>query len=563
VRFAQPHALAALALAPLLGLLILWSVRRRRRDLRRFAGEELVPRIAAAARLERQAFKGILAVAGFACVALALARPQWGARLEPIGSAGVDVVIALDASDSMLAEDLRPSRLERAKAAAGDLIERLSLDRVGVVAFAGTAEVLCPLTPDHEGARLFIDSIDPLHQAVPGTALGEALRASLSVFSRRERKHKAIVLVTDGESHEPGAEEAAAAAAAEGAVVYALGVGSGRGEPVPVRGTEGELRGYKKDADGRVITSRLDEEALAALARAGRGRYLRLSGGQEEIAALAAEIGSLERKERQAGLRSRLEDRYQIPLAAAALLLALEAALPERRAGRRAQRRGALAAALALGLIAPPALAASPRRLNEEGNRAYRKAELERALQAYTEAQVGAPQSPEIQYNLGNVFYRQQEYQRAGEAYRKALESARGALARDAAYNLGNARFQEEDYAGAAAAYRGALKIDPADREAKRNLELALAHLKPPPPGGGGKDKKDEDKKEPQEPPPAAGQEPQPQRQDRKNAPSPGEIAKEEAERLLDALAQEERDNLERERRRHRAPQTPPGGKDW
>jgi tetratricopeptide (TPR) repeat protein len=332
---------------------------------------------------------------------------------------------------------------------------------------------------------------------------------------------------------------------------------------VPVRGPEGELRGYKKDQEGRIVTSRLDEEGLAAVARAGRGRYLRLSGGQEEIAALAADIGSLEKKEREAGLYSRLEDRYQIPLAFAALLLALEAALPERRGTRRGGRRGALAASLALALLAPPAFAASPRRLNEEGNGAYRKAEFERALQAYTEAQVGAPQSPEIQYNLGNVFYRQHDYGRAGEAYRKALESARGTLARDAAYNLGNARFQEQDYTGAAAAYRGALKIDPADREAKRNLEIALARLKPPPPGGGGKGKKDEDRKPPPEPPPAAGEEPQPQRPDRQSAPSPGEIARSEAERLLDALEQEERDNLERERRRNRAPRTPPGGKDW
>jgi Ca-activated chloride channel family protein len=400
---------------------------------------------------------------------------------------------------------------------------------------------------------------------VAGTALAEALRASLSVFSRKERKHKAIVLITDGESHEPGGVEAAAAAAAEGAVVFALGVGSGRGEPVPVRGAEGELRGYKKDAGGRVITSRLDEAALAAVARAGRGRYLHLSGGEEEVAALAAEIGSLEKREREASLRSRLEDRYQIPLGAAVLLLGMEAALPERRGARRARRRGALAAALALFLLAPPARGASPRGLNEEGNRAYRKADLERALQAYTEAQVGAPRSPEIQYNLGNVFYRQQDYGRAADAYRKALESARGALARDAAFNLGNARFGAEDYAGAVSAYRGALEIDPSDREAKRNLEIALARLKPPPPGGGKDRDEDKDRKDEKrgQPPSAAGGEPQPLPSDRQRAPAAGEIEREEAERLLDALAQEERDSLDRERRKGRPPQIPPGGKDW
>lgn len=331
MRFAEPLGFVALALVPVLLGLYAWGVSRRRRDLRRFLGIELAGRLAAAASLERQALKGILAGLGLGFLALAIARPQWGLRLEPMVVHGIDVVIALDASDSMLAEDLRPSRLARAKAAAAELIERLPLDRVGVVSFAGTAEVLCPLSPDHEAARMFIDVTDPSDAAVPGTSLGEAIRTALATFSRKERKYKAIVLVTDGEDHEQRAIDAAAAAAAEGAVVYTLGVGSGRGEPVPVRGQDGSLRGYKKDESGRVITSRLDEALLAEVARAGRGRYFRLSGDQQEVAALAGEIASLERRERESGRASRLEDRYQLPLAAATLLLGVEALLAERR----------------------------------------------------------------------------------------------------------------------------------------------------------------------------------------------------------------------------------------
>jgi len=334
VRFAQPLGLIALALVPALAALYAWAVGRRRRDLRRFLGPELASRLAAGANLERQALKGILAAAGLALAALALARPQWGMRMEPMTVAGIDVVLALDASDSMLAEDLRPNRLERAKAAAAELIERLPLDRVGVVAFAGTAEVLCPLTPDHEAARMFVDIVDPSDAAVQGTAIGEALRTARSVFSRKERKYKAIVLITDGEDHEQQALQAASEAAAEGAVVYTLGVGSGRGEPVPVRGEDGTLRGYKKDEEGRVITSRLDDMALAEVARAGRGRYFRLSGDQQEVAELASEIASLERRERETRVQSRLEDRYQIPLGGAVLALGIEALIAERRRRR-------------------------------------------------------------------------------------------------------------------------------------------------------------------------------------------------------------------------------------
>jgi Ca-activated chloride channel family protein len=342
MRFAEPLGFFALALVPALAVLYAWAVQRRRRDLRVLVGADLVRRLAAGASLERQAVKGILLTLGLALLALALARPQWGARQERMVVRGIDVIVALDASGSMLAEDLRPSRLARAKAAAAELITRLPLDRVGVVAFAGSADVACPLTPDHEAARMFIDAVDPADAAVAGTDLGEALAAARSVFSRKERKYKAIVLITDGEDHGGKGREEAAAAAGEGVVVYALGVGSGRGEPVPVRDDSGALLGYKKDLEGRVITSQLDEAGLVELARAGHGRYFRLSGDQREVEDLAAEIGSLERREREANLSTRLEDRYQLPLAAAALLLGAEALLAERRR-RQEEWRGRFA----------------------------------------------------------------------------------------------------------------------------------------------------------------------------------------------------------------------------
>lgn len=234
------------------------------------------------------------------------------------------------------------------------------------------------------------------------------------------------------------------------------------------------------------------------------------------------------------------------------------------RADRPAPRRrpAAALAALAGALAAWPAVA-STRSLNEEGNRAYRRAEFEQALRAYTEAQVRAPDSPVIQYNIGNVFYRQEEYERASEAYRKALEAARGPLARDSAYNLGNARFQAGDYAGAVAAYRGALQIDPADRDAKRNLEIALSLLELPPPGGGkGGDRKPE-QKNPQEPQDGSASPRDSQPRDERGPASQEELDRQEAERLLDALTQEERENLDREKRKARAVQQAPGGKDW
>jgi len=228
-----------------------------------------------------------------------------------------------------------------------------------------------------------------------------------------------------------------------------------------------------------------------------------------------------------------------------------------------------LAAACAAAVVAPasmPALAASPRALNEQGNKAYRGARFEDALRAYTEAQVRSPGSPEIQYNIGNVFYRQEDYERATEAYRKALEGARGQMRRDAAYNLGNARFQARDYAGAAAAYRGALTLDPTDRDAKRNLEIALQRLQnpppPPPSKGGPKDREPQQSKPPQDSQPNRPQD-SPEDQRQQQQPSPQDLDRQEAERLLEALEQEERDNMDREHRQRTPAQPPPGGKDW
>jgi len=340
MRFAEPLGWMALGLVPVLLALYIWALRRRRRDLRRFLSAELVGRLAFGRSMEREVVRAILLAAGLLLLSLALARPQWGMRLEPVTVRGIDVVIALDASDSMLAADLRPNRLARAKAAAAELIERLPLDRVGVVGFAGSADVECPLTADHEAARMFMDAIDPRRVLVAGTALGEAIRTSMDVFGAVNHRLKAIVLITDGEDHEEEGLEAARAAAEEGAILYALGVGSGRGEPVPVRSADGSLRGYKKDAQGRVVTSRLNDGLLSELARAGRGRYYRLSGDQQEVARLAEEIAAFEREEIEAGQQSRREERYQLPLAAALLALGAEALVADRRR-REPARAGA------------------------------------------------------------------------------------------------------------------------------------------------------------------------------------------------------------------------------
>ncbi|MEE8536974.1 MAG: tetratricopeptide repeat protein [Acidobacteriota bacterium] len=221
-------------------------------------------------------------------------------------------------------------------------------------------------------------------------------------------------------------------------------------------------------------------------------------------------------------------------------------------------------AAVMVAVMSLPVWPASTRSLNEQGNEAYRRTRYDDALRSYTEAQVDSPDSPIIEYNIGNVFYRQQAYDRASEAYGKALENAEGTLARDVFYNLGDSRFMAQDFGGAVQAYTQALRIDPSDRDAKRNLEIALARLEQPPPQGGDDDRQEENREQesaPQSPRPSQPQREQADPDPPRPQPREGELSPEEAERLLEALAQEEQDNIKRQRRKGRV--TPPGGKDW
>jgi Ca-activated chloride channel family protein len=229
----------------------------------------------------------------------------------------------------MLAEDIKPNRMQRAKHEVSALIDRLQGDRVALVAFAGEAFVQCPLTTDYAAAKMFLDVIDqPLE---PGTAIGRAIETAMSVFQQKERKYKAIVLITDGEDHRSDPLEAARKAAQEGIRIYAIGMGSPGGVPIPIRNARGDLREYKKDRQGETIMSRLDEATLQKVALETDGRYYRSTAGEMELEAVLEELSQMERKELKSRELELGEERYQIFVLAAVLMLAAEAVLGDRK----------------------------------------------------------------------------------------------------------------------------------------------------------------------------------------------------------------------------------------
>ena len=329
MTFGAPQFLYLLAALPALGVLVWWALSRRSRAAGRIGDPALVQRLTLAAGRRVRAVRLALWFLGVALLIVALARPQWGSDIQIVEQAGVQVMVAVDISRSMLAQDLKPSRLDRAKLEISDLISRLDGDEVGIVLFSGASFVQFPLTSDHSTARTYLNHASPNAISRQGTVIAEAIDTALSGFSTEREHQKIIVIMTDGESHEGDAIAAAKEAAAEGAVIFTVGVGSPEGSPVPQFDERGNITGQRQDAQGRTVVSRMDEIALQQIAESGGGRYFR-AAEPGAMAALAEEIQSFEDRSLQSEFNQRRVERFQLFLLAGLLCLALAELLADR-----------------------------------------------------------------------------------------------------------------------------------------------------------------------------------------------------------------------------------------
>lgn len=329
LKLAHPEYLYAyLLLIPLLILFIFYMVWRKR-AIKRFSAyqkaDELMP-----GRAEfRHYLKFILIFLAFSALVLAWANPQIGSKQEKVMRKGVDVIIALDVSKSMLAEDIRPNRIEQAKQFISQLINELKTDRIGLIIFAGNAYLQMPITTDHAAARLFLKSISTELVPTQGTAIGAAIRMGMESFEGEEKKFKSIIVISDGENHEGDAMEATEEAAKQGVVIHTVGVGSQKGGPIPVYKNNVQTD-YLRDKSGNIVLSKLDENMLRQIAVKGDGEYLNLRGGKESINALMTAIGSMEKKDFEENVFTDYEDQFQYFLAFGLLLLIIEIWISER-----------------------------------------------------------------------------------------------------------------------------------------------------------------------------------------------------------------------------------------
>ncbi|HLB01448.1 MAG TPA: VWA domain-containing protein [Bacteroidota bacterium] len=332
IRLAHTEFLyALLVLLPLAGIYV-YGAARRKKMMGRLGEPALLASLVRSPGKYKRPVKFFLISAAAAFLITGLANPQIGTKLEEVKREGVDAMIVLDVSNSMKAEDIKPSRLDHAKQNISRMLDRLGNDRVGLIVFAGQSYLQLPLTTDYPAVRLVLNTIDTDAVPVPGTAIGSAIRLAMESFIAGETKHKVIILVTDGENHEDDALAGTEKARKEGVVIHTIGMGSPEGSPIPVY-SGGSLTGFKKDAAGSVVISKLNEDMLKQIADEGGGVYVRATNQQNEFDEIFRRISSMEKKEFGSKIFTDYEDRFQYFIAMALLFLLAEFFLSERGSG--------------------------------------------------------------------------------------------------------------------------------------------------------------------------------------------------------------------------------------
>ncbi|MCB0278772.1 MAG: VWA domain-containing protein [Calditrichaeota bacterium] len=330
LRFETIEDLYFLALIPLFIILFIWFDRRREKKLLKLGSKNLIEKLTQSVSLKQRWIKRSFILSAFFFIIIAMANPQIGTKLEEVKREGIDILVALDVSYSMMAEDIAPNRLMKSKFEIREFIDRLQGDRIGIIPFAGIAFTQCPLTLDYSTAKLFLDLIDEYTIPEPGTSVGSAIRTAINSFPSKERKYKVLIVITDGEDHESDIIDVSKEARDNGIVIYTIGVGSLEGVPIPIYDENGNRQGFRKDRSNNIVTTKLDAETLRQIASTTGGRFYHVTPESPELDEITTEIASMEKKELGSKEYTSFEDRFQIFLFVAIILLFIEFFISER-----------------------------------------------------------------------------------------------------------------------------------------------------------------------------------------------------------------------------------------
>lgn len=328
-RFANPDNLLLLLAVPFIAAAAFWSFYRSRRVLERLGNTDLVAGLIPSRSASRPVIKFVLAILAYVLLVIAAARPQYGSRLEEVKKKGIEIIIALDVSNSMLAADIKPNRLERSKQAIERMVEQFTDDRVGLIVFAGDAYMQLPVTADYTSAKMFLASIGPDIVPKQGTAIGAAINLGVRSFSPSNTESKAMIIITDGENHEDDPVELASAAQKNNVVIYTVGIGSPEGAPIPLN-ISGRTE-FLKDHEGNTVISRLDESILREIASRTGGKYIRAGAAGLGLTEIYSDISGIKKSETGGKIFTEYNDQFQYFAGAALLLLIIELITMDRK----------------------------------------------------------------------------------------------------------------------------------------------------------------------------------------------------------------------------------------
>ena len=560
-RFEDPIYLWLLVLIPILALVRFVSYRNQKKRLHKFGEPQLLKNLMPDVSRFRPSVKFWVLQAALALLILMLARPQMGTKISHEKRTGIETIIALDISNSMRAEDIVPSRLDRSKMMIENLVDHFTNDKIGLIVFAGDAFVQLPITSDYVSAKMFLSSIDPSMMATQGTDIAAAIDMATNSFTQEEGIGKAIIVITDGEDHEGGALQAAEAARKKGMCVFVLGVGSAQGAPIPIPGT-GD---YMKDNTGNTVMSALNEDMCRQVAQAGGGAYIHVENNSAAQQRLDNELDKLAKKETSTTVYSDYDEQFQAFGILALLLLVLEICILDRRNPllKRISFFGTRKRVVTLFLlmVSVSTFAQTDRQYLRQGNKQFNAGDYANAEVSYRKALEKNPRNPQAIYNLGNALMAQKKDSASIEQFQNAAKLETNPLRKyQSFHNIGVICQSHKMYGEAIEAYKSALRLNPDDDETRYNLVLCKHQKqkqdqKKQDQQQNKNDQKKDDKKEQQ-------QQDQKKQDKQQEKPKP-QMSKDNAEQLLNAAMQQEKQTQDRLKKAQQQPQRRNILKNW
>lgn len=575
-RFANPHMLWLLVLVVALTALFIVARFTSHRALKRFGSLALLKPLMPGVSEGKLRIKFVILMLALTSMIIAAARPQFGSKLETVKKQGIEVMCCLDISNSMLAEDISPNRLERAKRMLYRLLDNLDNDQVGLIVFAGEAYTQLPITNDFVSAKMFLQNIDPKMVSLQGTAIGAAINLAVRSFTPREDSEKAIILITDGENHEDDATGAAKAAFEKGIRTHVIGIGSTQGALLPDE--SGRPGSYRKDKAGNPVTTRLDENLAQELAAAGQGIYAHADNGNGAIQAVTDALSKMQTAELESHVYADYDDKFMAFIWLAFILLFIYMFILDTEnkliASINLFKVHITIAMLGIMFIGNDAKAQKiVRQSIREGNSQYENNDFLNAEISYRKALETAPTDSLAMFNLGNALFRQQDNEKAQEAMQQYLTTAQNCeksdrrdLASKAYYNAGDICMASQQYDQAVQMFKRSLRNNPADDEARYNLFLAQKLLKQQQQDQQNQDQQQDQQqqKQDQQQQQQQQQQQEQQQQEQQQQPQQQQMSQEQAEAILNANNRDEKDTQEKvQKAQMQQMQRRKSDKDW